>query len=120
MVILSILEQPIGMIFTFPSSLLQSLNLNSLLHLHQVQWMGSDYSAWLCVFRKSGLCDAFLSLQVPWSSDHTEWSTVGLDCHWLARSTSAGRGVAGCCSRPLCREPENKPTIHCWKRKKTI
>lgn len=38
------------------------------------------------------LYDTFLSLQVPWSSDHTEWSTAGLDCHWLARSTSAGRG----------------------------
>lgn len=54
---------------------------------------------------------------VSWSSDHTEWSTAGPDCHWLARSTSLWWAWCGDgWSRPLDRTPpENIPTIHCWE-----
>lgn len=87
-------------ILFFPLTFLPA-NLNGLLHLHEVgvHWLGSNYNVWLW---KSGFILCHLSLQVPWPSSHTEWMTAGLDCHWLAWSTSAGWVWCGCGrSRPL-------------------
>lgn len=67
-----------------------------------MQWLGSNYRHWLWVVRKSGFILCRLSLQVSWSSSHSEWTAAELDCHWLAWSTSARWMWCGCGrSRPL-------------------
>lgn len=76
--------------------------------------LASNYNIWLWALRKSGFILCRLSLQVSWSSSHTEWMTAGLDCHWLAWSTSAG-WVGVVWLQSVTATLENKPSIHCWE-----